>query len=266
MSKTTAWKRFEPTGYELDWAALLSAPLEEFGEGQSRVATTTGAILQEALPHRFVTLAKDRAISGPPARQPVLVEALGGGTGISIKTPQRTIRLNTLADNANFPAHVIEAIILIDQAVVEGDLHPLFFYYDTDHVTDDDHDSFSLFVTNNERIVLDRVTFSRHRNNGFNPAIFKAAYDSSDAVWSSEAAVAEARVGWWFRRFYQETNAGQLTTFRDDAPLYFYVPDWKQQAVVANLTGQIAHGIASIQKLLAFVLVGLGLILFSLWK
>lgn len=96
--------------------------------------------------------------------------------------------------------------------------------------------------------------------------MFKPAYECSDAVWNSDAAVADARVRWWYRKWYQETGAGQLTTFRDDAPLYHFLPDWKQQALIADWARQTAQSAVTIQKLLVFVLVVLALILFLLWE
>lgn len=270
LSETKRWEDFSPTGYELNWAALSNAALEEIGEGQSRIPTTAGAILREVMPHRFgpVQTGEDlRAADGSigAATRPVCqVKTFGGG--FTIETPQRTIRLNTLQENMRFPAQVIEALLEIDRAVAEGEaLHPVFFYYDKDHVTDDVHDSFSFFVVNGSHIVVDRVSVSRHRTSGFDPAFFKPAYESC-GVWASDEFVGDAKVRWWYRKFYQDTDAGQLTALREDAPIYHFVPEWKQQAVISERIRQIAEGTAAIRRLLIFVVLALALITYLLWK
>jgi hypothetical protein len=262
MSTATPWTEFSPTGYRLDWTALNSAPLVEIGTEQSHIDTTVGAVLRELLPHRYL-IDSGSSSSGLPPRQPCRFEPNRYG-GIAIETPLRSFVLHS---TQTFFEDVVKVIVQVDRILGEESLDPTFYYYDHDDVTDDDVESFSFFVVNGGRIVLDRVSVFRHHHNGFDPAIFKSIEDISDEVWSSEAAVQSAVVRQWYRRFYQETDAGRLTTFREDVPLYHFVPEWKQLAQVADCTRTIAESTVKIQRLLVGVVGALVVILaFLLFK
>lgn len=258
------WRGFEPTGYEIDWKVLSNAPLSELGDGSNRVQTTAGAVLREALPHLFTPLNEDGSLGATPARQGCDVEE---GTGwVTFKTPTRTIRLDTLGNGSGFAADLITTIVKIDQLPEQRSFHPIFFYYDRDHVVDDVHESFSFFVVNDNRVALDRITFSRHSGSGFDPEMFKPAFVVEHEVWASESSVQEAQVRWWYRRFYEETDTGRLTTLREDVDLYHYMPEWKERQLIAADIKQVGRLLSQLQKLSVLALVALGLIVLLLWR
>jgi hypothetical protein len=109
--------------------------------------------------------------------------------------------------------------------------------------------------------VLDRVSFSRHRGSGFDAAVFEPAFDESSVIWRNEEAIAEAQVLSWYKTFYEETDAGRLTTFRDDIGTFHYVPDWKVRAHTNNTVQQLATRLSRIEHLLWGVLLGLELLM-----
>jgi len=258
------WKGFDPTGYEINWKVLSEAPLTEIGEGNSRIQTTAGTILREALPHLFTPLNDDGSIGVAPPCQTCEVDE--GAGWLTIKTPSRAIRLNTLGNGSGFAADLVATIIRIDQAPDHKSFHPIFFYYDRDHVVDDVHESFSFFVVNDDRVVLDRVTFSRHSGSGFDANMFTPAYGIEHQTWRSEPNVQHARVRWWYRRFYEQTDAGQLTVLREDVDLYHYVPEWRQRQLMAVGIEQIARHTAQLQRLVIYALIALALIVILLWR
>jgi len=263
MAQSDDWRGFEPTGYEINWKLLSEASLSEIGEGKNRIKTTAGAVLREVLPHLCTLVKEDSSLADTPARQTCEVEE---GIGrMSIKTPTRTIQLDTLGNGSSFAADLVATVIKIDQIPPHGGFHPIFFYYDTDHVVDDVHDCFSFLVVNADRIVLERVTLSRHSRSGFDPAVFKPFYKVDRPTWRSDRYVEIAKARWWYRKFYEETDAGRLTTLREDVDIYHYVPEWKQRQITAASMAQIATKIAQVQRLLVFVLIALGLIVLWLW-
>ena len=136
------WRGFDPTGYEINWKVLSKAPLTEIGDGSSRIQTTADAVLREVLPHVFTPLNDDGSLGVAPPRQSCQVkEGIAGG--LAITTPNRTIKLDTLGNESSFAADLVAAVIKIDQLADQEGFHPIFFYYDHDHVVDDVHESFS---------------------------------------------------------------------------------------------------------------------------
>ena len=266
MAESVAdWTEFEPTGYEINWKVLSDAPLSEIREGSSHIQTTVRAVLHEALPHLFTPLNDDGSVGITPPRQACTVQEEVTGRVI-IRTPSRKITLDTLGNGTSFAADVVATVIRIDQLPERQAFHPIFFYYDRDHVVDDVHESFSFFVVNDDRIVLDRVTFNRHSGSGFDARIFKPSYTVENQIWQSEPFVEAAKVRWWYRRFYEETDAGRLTLLREDVDLYHYVPEVRLQQLMAASIEKVASRTAQVQKLLVFVLIALGLILILLWR
>jgi hypothetical protein len=259
------WSRFAPVGYDIDWSVLTPSPLTEIRDG-AEVLITAGDVLREALPHLFTPLNPDGTFGNTPARQICDVEDSSVGNPV-IKTPSRTIQLKTLGNNSSFTVDVVTTLIRIAQlATPEEGFHPIFFYYDDDIVVDDPHEGFRFFVVNGDRIVLDHIMFNRHSSSGFNSKVFNPFYSVTNQVWRSEPSVQSAKMRGWYRRFYEETYAGRLTTLRDDVDLYYYVPDWKQREVMTQNITQLAKHTARMERLLIFVLVGISLVVLRLWS
>lgn len=259
------WRGFDPTGYTIDWNLLLKAPLIEMGLGSNQVQTTAGNILREAMPHFFTPLNPDRSLGIAPSPQICEVEQHPGR--LNIKTPERVIRLNTLGNDTRFTADLVATIITVDRLHDHKSINPIFFYYDRDYVVDDVvHESFDFFVVNDGRFALDTVTFFRDRESGFDPNVFEPHFARDRQIWDSEPGVLQAQVRWWYRRFYEETEAGRLTLLRDDANLYHYVPESKQRQSMAENIELIARRTARIQSLFIYALIALGLIVVLLWR
>jgi hypothetical protein len=242
------WEGFDPIEYVIDWSLFSQTPLTEIGEANRQ--TTAGAVLREALPHLY-TSAGDTL-----PRQICDVE--DRPQRLTLKMPSRAITIDKDSGGA-FAAVLVATVVRIGQQTDQQSFRPTFFYYGRDHVIDDVHESFSFFVVNDGRIVLDLVTFGRYSGNGFNPEVFKPAFDIEHRVWLSERDWNEARLRWWYRRFYEETDAGQLMQLREDATCYHYVPEWKHRQRMTVGIEQIARNTAQLQ-LLIYVLIALGLI------
>jgi len=101
-------------------------------------------------------------------------------------------------------------------------LDTAWFFYDKDSVTDDPHDSYScFFVVHRDKIIRERFSFSDRSGSGFDPTIFTV--DDSEPIWSHDLAWRDARIRFWYRKFYTETRTGQLMVLRSDGPeLYHY--------------------------------------------
>jgi hypothetical protein len=258
-TRSDKWDGFSPTGYVIDWKVLSGKALKEVTE-QNRRTTSVLELLQEVMPHRFFPLDENGKMTAAPARQSCKVQSHGAG-GISLETPQRKIAIDTLTDGTSFPAAILETLVRIDQASSDDEFHPVFFYYDHDQVIDDVHDSFSFFVCNDGQIVLDRVTFSRHGSSGFDPDVFTPAFKTSTTVWLNEGSIAEAQVRWWYRKFYEETDAGRLTLLRDDAEIFHYESEWKQRAQVTYMMRELTARLSKIERLMWLLLICLALLL-----
>jgi hypothetical protein len=68
--------------------------------------------------------------------------------------------------------------------------------------------------------VRERVAFSDYHGSGFDPDVFKTD-DHSNAIWFNDRAWTESRVRLCYKRFYSETQIGQLMLLRDDEPEIF---------------------------------------------
>ena len=156
--------------------------------------------------------------------------------GTSITGPNSTVQLETTLSGTSFACDLLSTALDLSSRGVD---HPLFFYYDNDRVIDDPHESYSFFVGDGAgTIVSERITLFRSSSNGFVPRALKEMDSDAPPIWGAEDSIRQARIRWWYRKFYEETEAGRLTTLRDDVDLYHFVPEWKlraQQAEVASL-------------------------------
>lgn len=117
-------------------------------------------------------------------------------------------------------------------------LYAEWFWYDSDHPTEDLAYSYAFFVVCNDKIVSERVSFVDRRDSGFDPSAFEAA-DESQPVWRSHPDWQGALTQYWYRKFYRETRTGQLMVLRPDAPTLHYYPEGRW-----NIGGLARTGIA----------------------
>jgi hypothetical protein len=73
-------------------------------------------------------------------------------------------------------------------------------------------------------------------------------------------------VRWWYRRFYEETDAGRLTLLRDDVDIYGYTPESRQLEQIASRVEILARDTARLGRFVAGVLALLVLIAILLWR
>jgi hypothetical protein len=258
------WQGFEPTGYTIDWTLVYDMAVTEIDEDGRQIETSVGAVLREALPHLFPPLNEESSIGARVAVQQVcnVNESIGR---VTITTPNRQIKLNTLG-RGSFAAQVAALCVEIERQCGSDRFYPIFFYYDEDYMVSDFHEAFSFFVVNNDRIVLDGVTITRTDDNGFDPKIFAPAFRSGRQPWHSASALDRARVRWWYRRFYEETDAGRLTLLRDDVDIYGYTPESRQLEQIASRVEILARDTARLGRFVAGVLALLVLIAILLWR
>ena len=116
----------------------------------------------------------------------------------------------------------------------------------------------SFFVAHGDRIIRESVTFADDReiritpgSRGFTPSVFVKVEDHDfgdrdprgfDTL-ASDAAWRKAGTRWWYRKFYQETHAGQLMVLRPDEPALHHFPEgrFRPEARLAALERRLAQ-------------------------
>ncbi len=87
-----------------------------------------------------------------------------------------------------------------------------WYYYDEDHVLDDFHEFFSFFLVNGAKIVLENATISHASGAWLNSDFLK--YEPNDFT-HNEAGMRQASAVWWYKKFYSQTNIGQIVSIRE---------------------------------------------------
>jgi len=96
-----------------------------------------------------------------------------------------------------------------------------WFYYDSDENTSDPHNRYTFFLVWKGKIIDERTSLYDSIQNGFDPCVLETG-DDLDGTWGNERAESEAYNAFWYRRFYAETDAGQLMAMRPDKPKLYY--------------------------------------------
>jgi hypothetical protein len=103
---------------------------------------------------------------------------------------------------------------------------------------------------------------------GFDPSIFRVA-DSFKSTWRNDAAWEDARIRFWYRKFYSETRRGQLMVLRDDASA-LYENQYHRGAVTTDILSRnfpiFLELLSKIHVLLWVLIVLGGLILIRPWR
>ncbi len=205
-----SWGGFGATDYSIDVSVLLALPLASPAspEVSAPTPTTVGELL---------TLVLDR---GPAVLPPS--ELLCDGTGRS------GFRLATdtgdiLVPHSSFAGQLASLFLALRRESIEL-TDTSWFWFDSDSVTDDPHESHAFFVVHRDAMIRERVAFSDCAGSGFDPRLF-VAEEESDPIWLSDKGWADARVRYWYRRFYKETPTGQMMVLRSDEPDLFHYPE-----------------------------------------
>jgi hypothetical protein len=191
------WEGFRPVAYSLHKAWDL--PLTQLrGEGDQRLenATTVGEV---------VSSLSDKQI-----------QKIESSLTTEITTAEGTVVLK----GPSFNREVAEVLLNLQKNGMNY-FEAQFFWYDKDHVSDDLMASYKFFVVHKNAIVREQVSFCDYSDSGFDPSIFESN-EESRPIWMNEPEWDEAWARYWYRKFYTETQTGQLMVLRPDAPILFH--------------------------------------------
>jgi hypothetical protein len=244
------WERFRPTAYGLDPERVYKLPVIRVSLNPAGHEDETPTTLGEVL----ASLADQQV----------------GDTCVGLRMTIGTAAGETLLRGPLFNHQVLEALLELRKDGIEGFEAQWFWYKSAVH-------TYSFFLVHNQKIVRERMSFINSRDSGFDPSVFKELY-RYDAhrkeVVAREAAVEESRTipemlfvwmdrlfgagldrddpwfvedGWvdaevrfWYRKFYQETQTGQIIVLRSDEPLYYYPEGrWRPDVALRLLQNQL---------------------------
>lgn len=195
------WDGFHFGAYFLDSQKVWTLPItqERLNDGKTeQVSTTVGKM--------YVDLAK-RNFEVEPS-------LFGGG-------------FKAIADHdelqfsgPSFNCEILREILQLKKEGVEP-FSAQWFWYDSDSCREDPIENYNFFVVYNDRIVREDVSFGDYANNGFDPDVFTEKNDS-DSIWFNDS---EWQTAWqilWYRKFYRDTQRGQLMVLRADEPILYH--------------------------------------------
>jgi len=200
------WDGFTAVEYSLDTNRVLELPLVSrpaTGTEAADVPTTVGGVLRNAVDRQFKTVT------------PGVLEG-------------HTVTLPTDAGDIVLPCSPFcsRLVSMLLEFRSEG-VNPFdtsWFWFDSDSVTDDPHERYAFFVVHGGKIIREQLSFSDHSESGFDPRILVTEEDS-DPIWFSEKGWNDARLRYWYRKFYRETATGQMMVLRSDEPDLFHYPE-----------------------------------------
>ena len=268
------WEGFRPTAYGLDPERVYKLPLTRVSLNpaghEEETPTTLGEVLERL------------------AGQQVGDNYFGFRIGISTATGEIVL------GGPLFNRDVLEALLELRKDGIEG-FEAQWFWYDSNVTTH------SFFVVHNKKIVRERMSFICSRDSGFDPSVFKEPdppYDAIreedlarraavkemrtipeilwrtltplvwmdldlDELWFAEDGWVDAEVRFWYRKFYQETQTGQIIVLRSHEPLYYYPEGrWRPDVSFRLLQDQLAKTNSALWLLVVLAIVALIL----LWR
>lgn len=124
-------------------------------------------------------------------------------------------------------------------------------------VRDDLHFIYTFVVVDGDRIVRDSVSFAGTAENGFDASVFEHGFRDVFQNRVANSAILRARVRWWYRKFYEETDAGRLMTLRDDVQPFHFLPQWRVEAESSLELKRIARELKMMRWVVAACLMAL---------
>jgi len=225
------WEGFKPVSHWLDLEKALELPLTEQLNGKEDEPITLGDV--------YLRL-KDKKINPESLEHGFLVDKLITEDGENI-----------IVKGASFNRRLLKEILKLRLEGVNP-FSTVWYYYDHDSCQNDPQEAYVFFVVYTDKIIRERVMFSDHLSSGFDPSVFDK-HTHSDSVWGDEEAWDKATAAYWYRKFYTQTQTGQLMVLRPDSPPLFYyertVPD------TMGALGIIARSLNSISILLWVVVI-----------
>ncbi|SRR6266446_3929182 len=186
------WEGFHGTAYNLDVEKIWELPIEiQSGEAEKE-QTTVGKVLQRL---------KDAE----------LLEVDGFMGNLEIKMTSGDIRCTGLS----FHLNVLEVLLTLHKKGVQYFSNAAFFYYDSHSSREEPGDIYEFFIVCDNKIVEESLSFGDYPGSGFDPSAFIADNDKPRR---------QAWVRFWYRKFYTETQVGQLMALRPDVPELYYYP------------------------------------------
>lgn len=240
--KEETWTGFEPVGYYLEGQKVLDLPLSRVSN-DGKLAETT---IREAL--------------GELGDQEIL--EISSFSDIELTTS----RGKTTYQAQPFSRDMMRIMLELIKAGAPP-LSCTWYWYETDSVRDDPHDSHRFFIVYGDKLIRESVSISDYHRSGFDPSILVS--DKSDPTWRRENDWKAANRIHWFRKFYRDTTTGQLLVLRPDEPELHCFPEgrWRPDQAFAKLEEHmttLTAGIAGVSRLLS-ILIGI-LIISSLFS
>ena len=227
------WAGFQPVAYGLDHervANLRVKELEETPNGKKEAETTLGEIFQ-------------RIRDALTKKQIESVDTHWDRTEIVTKTGTLVFA------GCSFNLTVLDVLLNLRDEI-ENPSACVWYWYDSDYVTDDPHQGYTFFIGHHDNILRERVMLSDYSSSGFDPSIFVSSGDTR--IWSHDRYWEEAHTRYMYQKFYQETPQGRLMVLRPDKPELFHWPEGRW--TVQSGSAQIAHELRSMRFLVFLVL------------
>jgi hypothetical protein len=250
------WVGFAPQAYSLDGQVLLALPLKEVrvaaGGQQELIATRLGDIFYSQLANRSINDVTDHtALEGEK-----LLEGQKFTTDIG----------ELVVGGAPFNLQLLKLLVDFQRDGINW-VQTTFFWYDHDDDNPVGYDVYSFFVVHNSHIVRERVSFLRDSNGlrqtGFTPSVFVADDQDADDWSFTNQQWRDAKLRFWYRRFYLETTTGQLMVLRPDRPKLHHFPEghWRPDVAFAALQQKLS----SIRIALGILILAAALDLYLRW-
>jgi hypothetical protein len=203
------WEGFRPAAHFLNTQRVLGLRLTKVERTSAGEKVETHITIRDAFD--TVCTQKITKIGWPKEGWPLLLTQVTTEAG------------EYVFDGPPFNRALLELLLELRQDGINA-FAATWFWYDTSSCMDEPHDAYDFFIVYDNKIVRERVSFSKFYESGFDPSIFTAA-DGSEPTWSDEKEWEEARVRFWYRKFYQETERGQLMVLRPDEPKLHHFPE-----------------------------------------
>lgn len=206
------WDGFRPVGYRLDLKVIDGIPINvipERTDGGDRSVIPTTVF---------------KAFAGLRDKQIKEVETGIGGDDpdswhvVAVETDSGTERFS----GSPFAVTLLERLVCLHKDGINP-FEARWFFYDKDT----EHDAgqwYTFFLVCDGKIVRERESIEEHPSDrDFNPAILAGPIQGLDRYDSLKApAKREAELAFWYRKFYTETEAGQLMLLRPYGTILYH--------------------------------------------
>lgn len=234
---TSEWQGFTATAHSLDAKRVLALPLKQLRtapDGQQDIVLTTIAEVFQELADRPIEDSQEEVFREKD-------EVVFGERYV-------TSGGDIVVGGARFNRDVLQALLDFRKDGINALFETNWFWYDCE-AGPEGEPLYSFFVVHNAGIVRDAVSFfgdsAISHDSGFTPSVFTADGDGDFERWSltlERRSVARDR--FWYRKFYQETRAGQLMVLRPDQPELHHFPEGRWRPDLAFAVLQHRLGVA----------------------